>query len=86
MGLALLPDGGAAVSWVARNDHGSNTLHVAVVDADNEVLATQTVADIAQLRVFPQLGFQDNHLVLAWTDDVEEGRMLHAAQYPLALP
>ena len=84
--LALLPAGHAAVSWVARNDHGSNTLHVAVVDSDNEVLATQPVADITQLRVFPQLGFQDGHLVLAWTDDVDDTRVLHTARYPVALP
>ena len=86
VGLAQLPAGHAAVSWVARNDHGSNTLHVAVVDADNEVLASRPVADITQLRVFPQLGFQDDHLVLAWTDDVDDTRALHTARYPLALP
>ena len=86
VGLALLPFGHAAVSWVARNDHGSNTLHVAVVSGDNELLAAQPVTDIDQLRVFPQLGFQDSHLVLAWTDAVDDRRVLLAARYPLTLP
>jgi hypothetical protein len=84
--LALLPAGHAAVSWVGRNEQGGNTLFVAVIDTDNRVLAAEEVADIAQLRVFPQLGFQDNRLVLAWTDEAEDGRFLKAARYPLSLP
>ena len=84
--LALLPAGHTAASWVARNEQGGNTLFVAVIDPDNRVLAAEPVADIAQLRVFPQLGFQDGGIVLAWTDQIEERRVLHAARYPLGLP
>lgn len=84
--LALLPAGHAAVSWVGRNDQGSNTLFVAVIDTDNRVLAAEAIADIAQLRVFPQLGFQDDRLVLAWTDEADDGRFLQAARFTLALP
>jgi hypothetical protein len=84
--LALLSAGHAAVSWVGRNDQGSNTLFVAVIDTDNRVLAAEAIADIAQLRVFPQLGFQDDRLVLAWTDEAEDGRFLQAARFTLALP
>jgi hypothetical protein len=86
VGLAHLPAGHAAVSWVARNDQGGNTLRVAVISPENEIIATEAIAEIAQLRVFPQLGFQEGRLVLAWTDEVDDGRMLHTARYPLALP
>ena len=84
--LALLPAGHVAVSWVGRNDQGSNTLFVAVIDTDNRVLAKEAIADIAQLRVFPQLGFQDDRLVLAWTDEADDGHFLQAARFTLALP
>ena len=86
VGLAQLPDGHLGVSWVARNEEGSNTLLVAVVDPTNRVLETRKVADIAQLRVFPQLGFQDNRLVLAWTDEIEDRRVLRATSFTLTLP
>lgn len=84
--LVQLPGGYAGVSWVSRNDHGSNTLHVAVINADNSIIAVETVADITQLRVFPQLGFQDGRLVLVWTDDIEDGRVMQAARIDLTLP
>jgi hypothetical protein len=84
--LVLLPAGYAGVSWVARNEQGSNTLHVAVTAPDNRVIAIEPVADIAQLRVLPQLGFQDGHLVVVWTDDIADRRVLHAARFPLTLP
>jgi hypothetical protein len=86
VGLVLLPGNHSGVSWVARNDEGGNTLQVAVIDPENRVLASRPVADIAQLRVFPQLGYQDGHLLLAWTDDGEDRRVLHAARVALALP
>jgi hypothetical protein len=86
VGLAQLTAEHVAVSWVSRDEQGINTLHVAVTGANNEIVAAGTVADITQLRVFPQLGFQDNHLVLAWTDEIDDRRVLRAARYPVALP
>ena len=86
VGLALLPNRYVAVSWVARNDGGSNTLFAAVIDPAGQISAVETIAEISQLRVFPQLGYQDGHLVLAWTDQRDDHRGLHATRYALALP
>ena len=86
VGLTHLPAGHAAVSWVSRDEQSNNTLHVAVISADNEIVASGTVASITQLRVFPQLGYQDGGLVLAWTNEIDDRRVLRAARYPVALP
>ena len=86
VGLTQLPAEHVAVSWVSRDDQVNNTLHIAVISADNEIVAAESVAAIAQLRVFPQLGFQGNRLVLAWTNEIDDRRVLRAARYPVTLP
>ena len=83
VGLAALPDGSLAVSWVARADTGNNELrlrHIGVSGTPGEELL---LAEIGQLRVFPQLGYLDGELVLFWTDDAGGERRLHGVSIPV---
>jgi hypothetical protein len=79
VGLAHLPDGKLAVSWVSRNKDG-NQLNLRLVGADNELGPTREIASISQLRVFPQLGYQDDALFLFWTDEHDDKRRMHGAR------
>jgi hypothetical protein len=83
VGLVHLPHGQLAISWVSRNADGSNQLNVRLVEADGELAPVQAIASINQLRVFPQLGFQDGSLYLFWTDEQDEARRMHAARVPI---
>ena len=86
VGLALLPNRYVAVSWVVRNESGNNTLFAAVIDPAGKISAVESIDEISQLRVFPQLGYQDGHLVFAWTDQRDDHRSLHVTRHTIALP
>ena len=86
VGLAALPDGSLAVSWVERTDTGKNELRLRHVGVDGMPGTELVVAEIGQLRVFPQLGYLDGALVLFWTDDEIGERRLHGASIPVADP
>ena len=50
---------------------------------DGTLGEVRNVAEIAQLRVFPRLGFQDNQVFLFWTDQAGDARQLRGAKVPL---
>ena len=80
VGLAALTDGRFAVSWVARGDDGTNQLFVTLVMDDGTMAKPAPVSSISQMRVFPQLTYWQEHLLLAWTDEVEDSRQLRVAR------
>ena len=86
VGLALLDDQSLAVSWVGRNESGSNSLNLTHVTAAGLAGQQLTIADIEQLRVFPQLGYQEGNLFLVWTDEDGDDRHMRAERVPVALP
>ena len=80
VGLAALTDGRFAVSWVARSDDGANQLFVTLVMDDGSMAEPTMVSSISQMRVFPQLTYWQEHLLLAWTDEAEDSRRLQVAR------
>jgi hypothetical protein len=84
VGLAHLPNEQLAVSWVSRDDDGHNRLNLRVVGPDGTPGPTRQVATIEQLRVFPQLGYQEGSLFLFWTDQDGDTRRMHAARVPVS--
>lgn len=85
-GLVALGRGGFGVSWVAKGSAGNNLLQVRLVSVESRLGPAVTVATIDQLRVFPQLAYQDGQLLLAWTDGDSKQRELFAARVPIAQP
>jgi len=83
VGLAILDEDAMAISWVSRNESGSNAINIRRVTTDGQMDPVRTVATTQQLRVFPQLAFHDENLVLAWTDEINETRQMHVAQIPV---
>ena len=70
VGLALLDDSSLAVSWVGKSESGTSKVNVRHVVADGRLGQSVVAGETRQLRVFPQLGWQDGHLLLVWTDDL----------------
>jgi len=86
VGLALLDDKSLVVSWVGRNESGSNSLNLRRVTSAGQAAPPHRIAEISQLRVFPQLGYQDGSLFLVWTDEAGNSRQLTAVRIPVTLP
>ena len=85
VGLDFLGDNSLAASWVSRNASGSNTLNVRRITRDGHLDATLEVAEISQLRVFPQLAHRQENLFLVWTDESDDGRHMQAVRIPVEL-
>ena len=86
VGLATLDDDALAVSWVSRTIEGSNAINIRRVTSDGRMDPVRTVATTEQLRVFPQLAYRDENLILAWTDESDDQRQLRVARVPVAPP
>lgn len=82
-GLAMLDDSTLAVSWVARNDDGSNSIFVRHVNARGSPGAALEVGRSSQLRLFPQLARVGSELYVAWTDMAEDAQQLKVVKIPL---
>jgi hypothetical protein len=82
VGLAIIDDKTLAGSWVGRNE-GVNTLQLRTITTDGRLGAIQSIADIDQVRVVPQLGFQDGSLYLFWTDIVDDATVLAGRRIPV---
>ena len=83
VGLAALNDASLVVSWVSRNETGSNSLNLRRITNDGQLEPVHVIAEISQLRVFPQLAFQNDSLFIAWTDERDGTRQLRLAQVPV---
>jgi len=85
-GITILNDRSFAVSWVSRNESGSNSINVRRVDAKGQLSPAHSIAETKQLRVFPQIAYRDQNLILAWTDESDDQRHLRVARMPVTLP
>ena len=82
VGLAIIDDQTLAVSWVGRTSAG-NALRLRTVAMNGAPGPEHHIADIEQVRVFPQLGYLDGHLFLLWTGQGAELRALQGVKIPL---
>lgn len=80
VGLTFIDDRNLAVSWVGRDVAGKNALWLRTVSMARELGEVVSVADITQVRVVPQLGYQDGHLFLVWTDQNGDTRDLRGVK------
>lgn len=71
VGLVLLADGGAVVSWITKTSAGVGDLMIRRVSADSRLGATHRVSavDTARRTGFPKMVLYDGRLILAWTAD-----------------
>lgn len=86
VGLAILDEDALAISWVSRTETGSNAINIRRVGTDGQMNPVRTVATTEQLRVFPQLAYHEENLILVWTDEIDEKRQMRAARIPVLSP
>jgi hypothetical protein len=83
VGLELLDDGSAVVSWLQNNNDGLADLIVTHVSADGVVGKGHTVAsNVAALSV-PQLSRDGDYLLLVWTSGSDSMRQISSARVNL---
>jgi hypothetical protein len=84
VGLALLDDDSLVTSWVSRNASGNNALNLRRLSKKLQLEPVQEIAEITQLRVFPQIAVRNSKLFVAWTDDMDGYRQLRLVRIPVA--
>jgi hypothetical protein len=81
--LTALDDASVVVSWVSKNDTGSNTLNLRRISNEGHLAPVYEIAEISQLRVVPQLAYQHGSVFVAWTDEHDDTRHLRLVQIPV---
>lgn len=79
VGLGILDARHVAVSWVERSASGDNAIMIRWVDVEGTAGPPVHVGDTRQLRVFPQLGVSGDQIIVVWTDDRDNQRVMKAA-------
>ena len=85
VGLAMLPDGQVAVSWLRKMPAESAEVCVARVSADGSVGPVMVVSgddDVSGFSV-PQMLRSGDELILAWTSMAEESNQVMSARVPI---
>ena len=85
VGLAMIDAGNVAVSWVGRNEDGSNAVLLRQLSSDGRLGPTVELGWTRQLRVFPQLAYADGYLYAVWTDDGDDGRRMKSVRVPVTV-
>ncbi len=84
VGVVLLTDGTAVVSWL-RSSQGSTTMSLRKVDPDGTLGAVRDLAEVSATRAtgFPQLVGAGASLIIAWTDAQGNASQVRSARLPV---
>jgi hypothetical protein len=82
VGVALLPDGAAVVSWLKNVGDGRAEIRLQRVTADGLAGPANRVAGTSAARIsgFPQLVALEDSLLLAWTDVTDSVKSIRSAR------
>ena len=82
VGVSLLPDGDAAISWLKNISNGRAEIRLQRIKPDGTSGTMTVVAETAAARIsgFPQLLATEGALLLAWTDITESVKSVRSAR------
>jgi hypothetical protein len=83
LGVAMLEDGSAAVTWIESSKPRSQ-LRLRIVKASGERSAPVTITDAAGGERYPRIAHQGNELLLSWTEGNDKSSQVRTAR--LAIP
>ena len=86
VGLDILDQRHVVVSWVERAQSGDNAIMVRSIAVDGVTSPPVHVADTRQLRVFPQIAVSSGDVIVVWTDEADDQRVMRAASAPWVAP
>ncbi len=78
--IAILDDGGVAVSWLESKESGSSEVKVKRVNADGSAGPVRIIANSASAFSVPQMLRQGSDLVFAWTHSDENEPTIKSAR------
>ena len=87
VGVAMLPDGAIAVSWLSKTDEQKGVIRIVRISADGSIGTPLSVRQEGQSIsgfTVPQLALADEQLIMAWTTDQDGERQVQSALIPLA--
>ena len=83
VGIAIIDRHSAAVSWVEKDNRGTNAINVRVVTTGGLLGPAQTVGRSNLLRIYPQLIRAGDKLLLAWTDEIGDTTEVVSVMVPI---
>jgi hypothetical protein len=83
MGVAMLADGSAAVTWIESSKPRSQ-LRLRIVKPSGERSAPVTITDAAGGERYPRIAQAGNELLLSWTEGNEKSSQVRTARLALA--
>ena len=86
VGIALLPGGAAAVSWLGKTSDQHAQLKIVAVSAEGTLGKPVVVGrgDTISGFTVPQLVLHDDRLVMAWTATVDDANLVRSARIALS--
>lgn len=84
VGVVLLDDGAAAVSWLQAGENVGREVRIRKVGANGDLGPTHTISDAAGSFAVPQLARSGNDLILVWTDSGDSAGRISSARVPIA--
>jgi hypothetical protein len=83
VGIAIIDQSSAAVSWVESDNRGTNAINIRSVTTGGTVGPVQTVGRTELIRLYPQMIRSDDMLILAWTDEITDETEIVSIKIPI---
>ncbi|MDH3481734.1 MAG: hypothetical protein OEM50_08460 [Gammaproteobacteria bacterium] len=83
VGIAIIDQSSAAVSWVESDNRGTNAINIRSVTTAGTVGPVQTVGRTELIRLYPQMIRRDDMLILAWTDEITDETEIVSIKVPI---
>lgn len=83
VGIAIIDRHSAAVSWVEKDNRGTNAINLRTVTTSGTMGPVETVGRSNLLRIYPQLIRAADKLLLAWTDEIGDATEVVSVIVPI---
>jgi len=83
VGIAIIDEHSAAVSWVEKDNRGTNAINIRAVTTTGQMGPIHTMGRSNLLPIYPQLVRSDDKLILAWTDEIGDGTEVVSIKVPI---
>ncbi len=83
VGVAIIDQFSVAVSWVEKDQHGTNAINLRAMTRSGQLGRTSTVGRSTLLRIYPQMTRSDDKLIMAWTDEISDSSEIVSIEVPI---
>lgn len=83
VGVAIIDPFSVAVSWVEKDQRGTNAINLRAMTRSGQLGRTTTVGRSTLLRIYPQMTRSDDKLIMAWTDEISDSSEIVSIEVPI---